>query len=162
MYSCLRGSCVAKIYSKQTILLCLGILDLQSFESKYSRIFNSILPCPKPRATPTKIVERRPLQLTSNKNLNNVVKKANPKNSSNLPTVDQVDRNKRLMLSDTSRLSRNMSKGGFFSTVIIFILSPTMLYCDAETIMRRYNNVEVSQCVLFDREKTIGNCFPSS
>ena len=25
--------------------------------------------------------------------------------------------------------------------------------------MRRYNNVEVSQCVLFDREKTIGNCF---
>ena len=24
----------------------------------------------------------------------------------------------------------------------------------------RYNNVEVSQCVLFDREKTIGNCFP--
>ena len=36
-----------------------------------------------------------------------------------------------------------------------------ILYCDAETIMRRYNNVEVSQCVLFDREKTIGNYFPS-
>ncbi len=35
----------------------------------------------------------------------------------------------------------------------------TILYCDAETIMRRSNNVEVSQCVLFDREKTIGNCF---
>ena len=35
-----------------------------------------------------------------------------------------------------------------------------ILYCDAETIMRRYNNVEVSQCVLFDREKTIRNCFP--
>ena len=25
--------------------------------------------------------------------------------------------------------------------------------------MHRHNNVEVSQCVLFDREKTIGNCF---
>ena len=36
-----------------------------------------------------------------------------------------------------------------------------ILYCDAETIMHRYNNVEVSQCVLFDQEKTIGNCFHS-
>ena len=36
-----------------------------------------------------------------------------------------------------------------------------ILYCDAKTTMRRYNNVKVSQCVLFDQEKTIGNCFPS-
>ena len=65
----------------------------------------------KSRATPTKIVERRPLQLASNKNLNNV-KKQPPNRGLNLP-LDQVDgqRNKgRLMLSDTSRLSRNMSK----------------------------------------------------
>ena len=40
-------------------------------------------------------------------------------------------------------------------------LNLRILYCDAETIMRRYNNVKVSQCVLFDQEKTIGNCFPS-
>ena len=41
------------------------------------------------------------------------------------------------------------------------VQSKSILYCDAEIIMRRYNNVEVSQCVLFDREKTIGNCFSS-
>ena len=65
----------------------------------------------KSRATPTKIVERRPLQLASNKNLNNV-KKQPPNRGLNLP-LDQVEgqRSKgRLMLSDTSRLSRNMSK----------------------------------------------------
>ena len=65
----------------------------------------------KSRATPTKIVERRPLQLASNKNLNNV-KKQPPNRGLNLP-LDQVDGQRtkgRLMLSDTSRLSRNMSK----------------------------------------------------
>ena len=34
-----------------------------------------------------------------------------------------------------------------------------ILCCDAETIMSCYNNVEVSQYVLFDRERIIGNCF---
>ena len=58
----------------------------------------------KPRATPTKIVERRPVPLASNKNLNNVKKQPPPNRNSTLPQSDQVERNKRIMLSDTSRL----------------------------------------------------------
>ena len=64
----------------------------------------------KPRATPTKIVERRPVPLASNKNLNNVKKQPPPNRNSTLPQSDQVERNKRIMLSDTSRLSRTISK----------------------------------------------------
>ena len=64
----------------------------------------------KPRATPTKIVERRPVPLASNKNLNNVKKQPPPNRNSTLPQADQVERNRRIMLSDTSRLSRNISK----------------------------------------------------
>ena len=45
----------------------------------------------------------------------------------------------------------------FMDNILHFLklVCQKILCCDAETIMHRYNNVEVSQCVLFDREKQL-------
>ena len=64
----------------------------------------------KPKATPTKIVETRPVNVPLNKNLNSIKKQgglplANSSNRSS-PEADRKHRPK----SDTSRLSRNVSK----------------------------------------------------
>ena len=56
---------------------------------------------------------------------------------------------------------RQKEKSLHILTRILLTMSGTILHCDAETIMRRYNNVEVSQCVLFYQQKTNKNYFPS-
>ena len=63
-------------------------------------------PSSKPRPTPTKIVEQRPVA-PLNKNLNSVKKQSPLANSSNRSSPE-ADRKR--VKSDTSRLSRNVSK----------------------------------------------------
>ena len=66
----------------------------------------------KPKATPTKIVETRPVNVPLNKNLNSIKKQGGglPLANSSNRSSPEADRKHRPIKSDTSRLSRNVSK----------------------------------------------------